>query len=78
MNRIALIGVIVEDYSSVIKLNEFLHEYRDYIIGRQGIPYKARSLNIISIALDAPLDTINALNGKLGSLKGVSSKCIIQ
>ena len=73
-NRIALIGIIVEEASSVEKLNGLLHEYRAYIIGRMGIPYEKKNISIISIAVDAPNDVINALSGKLGTLPGVSTK----
>ena len=72
--RVAVIGIIVEDDSSADKLNEILHEYGRYIIGRMGIPYRAQGINVISIAIDAPQDTIAALSGKIGSLPVVSAK----
>ena len=72
--RIAVIGIVVEDMESVEMLNDILHEYGAYIIGRMGIPYRQKNLNIISIAVDAPQDVISALSGKVGKLKGVSSK----
>lgn len=72
--RIAVIGIVVEDPASVDSLNEILHEYREHIIGRMGIPYRQKGLNIISIAVDAPQDAISALSGKVGRLPGVSSK----
>lgn len=72
--RIALIGIIVEDESSVASLNDLLHQYAPYIIGRMGVPYRPRGVNIISVALDAPQDAISALSGKLGRLEGVSAK----
>ena len=72
--RIAVIGIVVESEDSVEPLNEILHEYREYIIGRMGIPYRQKGLNIISIAVDAPQDAISALSGKVGKLPGVSSK----
>lgn len=72
--RVAVMGIIVENKDSVTSLNEILHEYSPYIIGRMGIPYKERHISIISIALDAPQDTISALAGKLGNLPGVSCK----
>ena len=67
-------SIIVEDGQAVEKLNGLLHEFGEYIIGRMGIPYRKRGINIISIALDAPQNTIAALAGKIGSLKGVSVK----
>ncbi len=72
--KVAIVGIIVEDVDSVAELNNILHEYAEYIIGRMGIPYKAKHLNIISIAVDAPHDIISALAGKIGNLKGVSAK----
>lgn len=72
--RVAIIGIIVEEESSVGELNRILHEYGKYIIGRMGIPYHKKEINIISIAVDAPQDVISALSGKLGKLPGVSSK----
>ena len=72
--RVAVMSIIVEDPDSVEKLNGILHQHGEYIIGRMGIPYRKRSISIISIALDAPQDTISALAGKVGALKGVSVK----
>lgn len=72
--RVAVISVIVESSDTVEKLNLILHEYGEYIIGRMGIPYREKNINIISIALDAPQDTISALAGKVGKLKGISVK----
>ena len=72
--RVAVMSIIVEDPGSVESLNAILHEYGEYIIGRMGIPYRKRKVNIISIAMDAPQDTISALAGKIGGLQGVSVK----
>lgn len=72
--RVAVMSVIVEDVSSVERLNELLHQYGEYIIGRMGIPYREKKINIVSVALDAPQDTISSLAGKLGNLTGVSVK----
>lgn len=72
--RIAVIGIVVEEEEYVELLNDILHEYREYIIGRMGIPYKQKNISIISIAVDAPQTVISALSGKIGSLKGISSK----
>ena len=74
--RIALIGIIVENTESIEQLNALLHEYREYIVGRMGIPYREKNVNIISVAIDAPLDKINALSGKIGRLKGITAKTI--
>ena len=72
--RVAVMSIIVEDPSAVERLNSILHEYGEYIIGRMGIPYRKRKISIISIALDAPQNTISSLAGKIGSLSGVSVK----
>lgn len=72
--RIAVMSIIVENPEAVEKLNALLHESGEYIIGRMGIPYRKRNVSIISIALDAPQDAISALAGKIGGLKGVSTK----
>ena len=72
--RAAVIGIIVEDMTSVGQLNSVLHDYVDYIIGRMGIPYREKNISIISIAIDAPQDVINALSGKIGRIKGISAK----
>ena len=73
-SRVAVMSIIVENSGTVEKLNGILHEYGSYIIGRMGIPYRARQINIISIAIDAPQDKISALAGKIGNLPGVSVK----
>ena len=72
--RVAVMGIIVEDTQSVERLNALLHEYGAYIIGRMGIPYRERGINIVSIAIDAPQDAISALSGKIGNLPGISVK----
>lgn len=75
--RIAVISMIVENSNAVAQLNDILHNWGDYIVGRMGIPYKPKEINVISIVLDAPLDTISALAGKLGNLPGISIKTAI-
>ena len=72
--RVAVMSIIVENPDSVEKLNGILHEFGEYIIGRMGIPYRKRKISIISVALDAPQNTISSLAGKMGSLPGVSVK----
>ena len=72
--RVAVMSIIVEKSEAVEKLNAFLHDYGEFIIGRMGIPYRQRNINIISIALDAPQNTISTLSGKIGKLEGVSVK----
>ena len=75
-NRVAIIGIIVENKELVAQLNNILHEYENYIIGRMGIPHREREISLISIAVDAPQDIISSLSGKIGRLKGISSKVI--
>lgn len=72
--RVAVMSIVVENVDSVEELNGILHEYGEHIIGRMGLPYRQRKVHIISIALDAPQDTISALSGRVGSLHGVSVK----
>ncbi|MBP3475213.1 MAG: iron-only hydrogenase system regulator [Lachnospiraceae bacterium] len=72
--RVATISIIVENTESVEKLNTLLHEYGQYIIGRMGLPYRKCGIHIISVAIDAPQDIINALSGKIGRLQGINSK----
>ena len=72
--RVAVMSIIVENPESVERLNAILHDYGEFIIGRMGIPYRKRKISIISIALDAPQNTLSSLAGKIGSLQGVSVK----
>ena len=72
--RVAVMGIIVEEFGSAELLNALLHEYGRWIIGRMGVPYREKGINIVSIAIDAPQDTISALSGKIGKLPGVSAK----
>lgn len=76
MTRVAIMGIIVEDTSSVEHLNELLHEHAGSVVGRMGIPYRARGVNVISVVLDAPQDEISALAGQIGLLDGVSVKTL--
>lgn len=75
-NRVALLGIVVDDPDSAEALNKLLSEYRDFIVGRMGIPYRSRGINLISIVIDAPQDAISALTGKIGMLKGVTAKAL--
>ena len=74
--RVALVGIIVEDREAAARINGLLHEYSEYVIGRMGIPYREKQLNVISVVLDAPQSIVSALSGKLGMIPGVSSKCV--
>lgn len=72
--KVAVVAIIVENRNSAEKLNAILHEYGEYIIGRMGVPYKAKAVNVISVALDAPHDVISAMAGKIGNLPDVTVK----
>ena len=72
--RVAVMGIILDTRESAEQLNSILHDYGDFIIGRMGIPYQPKNINIVSIAIDAPQDTISALAGKLGNIEGISVK----
>ena len=72
--RVAVIAIVVENPDSVADVNRLLHDAADYILGRMGLPYRERGINLISVAIDAPQDVISALSGKIGALPGVSAK----
>ena len=74
--RVAIIAIITENSASTETINALLHDYREHIIGRMGIPHRERQMNIISIAIDAPQDTINSLAGKIGRIDGVTTKTV--
>ena len=75
-NRVAVVAIIVEDMVSASAVNAVLHEFSEYVIGRMGLPYRERKISIINIVLDAPVDKINTLAGKLGRLSGVTAKAV--
>ena len=73
-SRVAIIAIVVENANSVEAVNRLLHEAAEYVLGRMGVPYRARGVSLISVAVDAPQDVISALSGKIGALPGVSAK----
>ena len=75
-NRVAIISMIIDKEQSIAEVNRLLHEYSGFIQARMGLPYRERGLNIISVVVDAPADKISALSGKLGRLRGVTSKAV--
>ena len=75
-SRVSVISIIIKDEEAAVTVNELLHEVRNYIFGRMGIPYRQREVSIISVVLDAPGDVTSSLSGKLGMLKGVSAKTL--
>lgn len=74
--RVAILAIIVKNPASVSALNSLLHQYGEHIIGRMGVPYFQRGVNIISVAMDAPADVISALSGKIGRLPGITAKTV--
>ena len=72
--KVAIVAIIAESRDSAEQINAILHEYGQYIIGRMGLPYREKKLNIISIAVDAPHDIISAMSGKIGNLPNVTVK----
>ena len=74
--RVAVLAIIVQEGASVDTLNDLLHQYGKYIIGRMGVPYHQRGVNVISVAMDAPADVISALSGKIGAIDGISVKTV--
>lgn len=75
--RLAILAIVVENPDSVEQLNALLHEYRNVIIGRMGVPYLKRKVSLVSVALDAPMDVVSALSGKVGRLPGVTAKAAV-
>ena len=75
-DRVALLAILVESPDSAEEVNGILHEFNTMIIGRMGLPYRAKNVHIISIMLDGPVDRINALAGKLGRIPGVTAKAV--
>ena len=72
--RIAVLSIIVENTDTTAELNDIIHEYAEYMVGRMGIPYRARGINIISLVVEAPQNVISTLSGRIGRLEGVTSK----
>ncbi len=72
--RVAVISIIVENEGMTGQINDILHEYREHIIGRMGIPYREKGISIISVAIDAPQDVISAMSGRIGRLSGITAK----
>ncbi len=73
-NRVAIIGIFVEDNRQSARINDILHEYNSYVVGRMGVPYKQRQIGVISVIVDAPNAVISAMSGKLGRIEGVHTK----
>ncbi len=74
--RVAILGIVVENPDSVGKLNDILHEYSRFVIGRMGVPYKERGVSLISVMVDGPADQISSMSGKIGQLEGITAKAV--
>lgn len=76
-NKLSVIAIMISDSEAVEKVNVLLHEYREFVAGRMGLPYKDRGISVITLVVDAPMEKINGLSGKLGMIKGVTSKVMV-
>lgn len=74
--RLAVLSVIVEDRAMAPRVNAYLSEFGEYIVGRMGIPYHEKNVSVLAVVLDAPPSVVNALTGKLGNLPGVNAKSL--
>ena len=72
--RVAILSVIVEDMDSTEELNSIIHDYSRFVVGRMGLPYRERGINIISLVVDAPQNEISTLSGRIGRLHGVTAR----
>ncbi len=75
-NRVSVVSIMIKDEEAAVEVNKLLHEFRQYVVGRMGIPYREKNVSIISVAFDAPGDITSSLSGKLGMLRGVSAKTL--
>lgn len=74
--RLAVVSIIVEDTDCSDRLNALLHEFGEYIVGRMGIPYRAKGVSVLAVVIDAPQEKINALTGRMGMIGGVTAKTL--
>lgn len=75
-NKIAVVAIMVSDENAVEAVNSLLHEFREFVVGRMGIPYRQKGVNVISVVMDSPSEKVNSLSGKLGMISGVKSKVL--
>ena len=75
-NRVSVVSIMIKDEEAAVEVNKLLHECRQYVVGRMGIPYREKNVSIISVVFDAPGDITSSLSGKLGMLRGVSAKTL--
>ena len=76
--RLGFIGILVEDLTSVEKVNETLSQYGTLIVGRMGIPYRDRGVSVISLVVDGTNDEVSALTDTLGRIPGISVKSMLE
>lgn len=74
--RVSVISIIIREEEAATAVNDLLHEFRQYVVGRMGIPYRDRGISIISVVIDAPGNVTSSLSGKLGMIAGVSAKTL--
>lgn len=72
--RLGVVGIFVESRSAATEINAILHEFAPVIVGRMGIPYRERSVSVISLIVDGTMDEVNALTGRLGRVANTSVK----
>lgn len=75
-NRIAVISIIIEDRAASAQINKILSDFGDYMVGRMGIPYRQKSVSVICVVIDAPMEVINQVTGKIGMISSVSAKTV--
>jgi len=76
--RLGFVGLIVEDRArNATRVNAVLSDYGELILARTGIPCPERDCSAITLVVDADVDEIGAMAGKLGRLPGVSVKSML-
>ena len=68
---------MVSEEGDIQRINSAISEHSDLIIGRQGIPLRDRSTNVISLVMEGNTDRIGSLTGKLGRMPGVKVKSVL-
>ncbi len=72
--RIGVIAIVIENRESAEQVNKILSDHAEMIVGRMGVPYREKNINIISLIVDGDTDNIGSLTGKLGALPDVMVK----
>ncbi len=76
-SKISVVSIIAQDMERAEEINALLHDFGDYIVGRMGLPYRRQGVFVICVVMDAQGDVISSLSGKLGMLRGVTSKTMV-